>query len=130
VRVLVTGGLGVNGAVLIRTLLEMGHEPICADRSGDLSLLTGVTGDFPVHDLDVLDLQPLAQLMEVERVRAEVADVPISLGPGWDYLGLGSTYALMDISRAREQLGYEPVYGLSEGLRDYAASIAAAGKVG
>jgi UDP-glucose 4-epimerase len=317
-KVLVTGGLGVNGSVLIRMLLEMGHQPLCLDLSGDTSLLADIAGEFPIHELDILELSPLTELMAAEgvdsvvhmaaliaaaeqdpyagftvnahgtvvvleaarragvkrfvftsskgaygeiqppfaypefepldegqprgmlerfpvysrskifsedvgchfhrkygieflalrfatiygpgkqarhggigvlgaiienalagrgtevpcaaqarddliyvkdvaaaaaaasigpapsdwafnvgsgrlsslhefaeTVRSEVADVPISLGPGWDYLGLGSTYALMDITRAREQLGYEPAYGLSEGVREHAARVAA-----
>jgi UDP-glucose 4-epimerase len=68
-------------------------------------------------------LSPLADFAAA--VRAEVAAVPIELGPGWDYLGLGSTYALMDISRARAQLGYEPAFDLAAGVRDYAVALAA-----
>jgi UDP-glucose 4-epimerase len=317
-KVLVTGGLGVNGAVLVRTLLAAGHQPVVVDRGADLSLLADVAAEFALHDIDVLDLDRLVSLLADERVeaiahlaaliaaaeqdpyagftvnahgtlvvleaarragvgrfvftsskgaygeirpphghpdfepltedhprgvlrrfpvysrckifsedvglhyrerfgtefvalrfatiygpgkqarhggigilseiienaaagrgtevaagadakddliyvrdvaaaalaalqaptpvdwafnvgsgrlsslaeftaavQAEVAAVPIGLGPGWDYLGLGSTYALMDISRASVQLGFDPRFDLAAGVRDYAAALGA-----
>ena len=45
-RVLVTGGLRVNGCWVTRDLLEMGHEPVVFDNRPDFTLLRDVSGDF------------------------------------------------------------------------------------
>jgi UDP-glucose 4-epimerase len=70
-RVLVTGGFGVNGSWVVRRLLELGHEPVIAENRIDRSLITDLTGDVPVAELDVRDLSAVRQALadyRVERV--------------------------------------------------------------
>jgi UDP-glucose 4-epimerase len=44
----------------------------------------------------------------------------IEIGHGLDYLNRGyQNYCIFDISRAKEQLGYQPQYTLWEGIHDY-----------
>lgn len=44
----------------------------------------------------------------------------IQIGPGLDYMGIGiSGYSVLDITRAREQLGYQPQFDLRAGVADY-----------
>lgn len=55
-RVLVTGGLGVNGCWVTRDLLEMGHEPVVFDNRPDFTLLRDVADDFPFVEGDITNL--------------------------------------------------------------------------
>ena len=43
-KVLVTGGLGVNGAFVTRELVGRGHSVVIVDRQKDMSLLGSVAG--------------------------------------------------------------------------------------
>jgi len=48
----------------------------------------------------------------------------IEIGPGPSRLGrTKQNYCIFDISAAREQLGYEPVYDVGRGVRDYVRTI-------
>ncbi len=70
-RVLVTGGLGVNGCWVTRDLLEMGHEPVVFDNRPDFTLLRDVAGEFPFVQGDITDLDQLVSVCrdhQVERV--------------------------------------------------------------
>lgn len=70
-RVLVTGGLGVNGCWVTRALLEAGHEPIVFDNRPDFTLLRDVSGEFPFVQGDVTDFDQLASVCrdhQVERI--------------------------------------------------------------
>ena len=46
-------------------------------------------------------------------------NINIKIGPDLDYMGTGKFYGVYDISRAREELGYDPQYNLEDGIRDY-----------
>jgi UDP-glucose 4-epimerase len=67
---------------------------------------------------------------EVHSLR-EVADIVkrifpnsiIEIGPGLDLTGRGEGSCALDISRARQELGYEPQYGLEEGINDYVSML-------
>ena len=67
-RVLVTGGLGVNGCWVTRDLLAMGHEPVVFDLRPDFTLLRDVAGDFPFVEGDVSSLDQLTRACEQHRV--------------------------------------------------------------
>ena len=70
-RVLVTGGLGVNGCWVTRDLLEMGHEPIVFDNRPDFTLLRDVSRDFPFVQGDITDLDQLVSVCrdhQIERI--------------------------------------------------------------
>jgi UDP-glucose 4-epimerase len=54
-----------------------------------------------------------------EAIKKVYPDAAFEIGPGLDYVGRGPIYCVFDISRARKELGYEPRYGLEEGVRDY-----------
>ena len=59
VKVLVTGGLGVNGSSVTRRLLELGHVPVVLENRPDHSLTADIEGQFPVCEGDVTDLPSL-----------------------------------------------------------------------
>ena len=60
-RVLVTGGLGVNGCWVTRDLLEMGHEPVVFDNRPDFTLLRDVSDDFEFIQGDITSLEQLTK---------------------------------------------------------------------
>jgi UDP-glucose 4-epimerase len=48
----------------------------------------------------------------------------IEVGEGLDYLGLGKDYyCVLDITRAREDLGYVPKYDVEKGIGDYYSTL-------
>jgi UDP-glucose 4-epimerase len=134
------GGIGVVSAIVENAIAGRGTDvPAGAEARDDLvyvkdvaaAIVAACTARAPGDWAFNVGSGRLSRLDEFgDAVRAEVAEVAIEYGPGWDYLGLGSTYALMDIGRARAQLGYRPAYDLAAGVRDYAASVAVTGRVG
>jgi len=79
VKVLVTGGLGVNGSSVTRRLLQRGHLPVVLENRPDLSLVRDLAGQFPVVQADITDLDALLRAMEqheVERVVHMAALMP------------------------------------------------------
>lgn len=67
-RILVTGGVGVNGAVVTRMLLDRGITPLVADRRPDFSLVKSLKDRFEFIELDVTDLAAVTGLMTSHRV--------------------------------------------------------------
>ncbi len=48
----------------------------------------------------------------------------IEIGPGLDFAGIGiKSHCVFDITRARQELGYEPQYRLEAGIRDYVSMV-------
>jgi nucleoside-diphosphate-sugar epimerase len=76
---------------------------------------------FNVGTGELTDLVDLANA-----VRRELPDAQITIEEPLGPLQDNPSRFPYDLSRAREQLGYEPAYGLEAGVRDYLATIAAA----
>ena len=56
----------------------------------------------------------------VQKVRNIIRGAQIEIGEDPDYYGTGFMYNyILDISRAKEDLGYEPMYPLEQGIQDY-----------
>lgn len=63
-------------------------------------------------------------LMDVAQVIKEFyPKSPIEIGPGLDYLEMGSYYSVFDITQARQQIGYEPAFDLKSGVADYLSML-------
>ncbi|MEU5930592.1 NAD-dependent epimerase/dehydratase family protein [Streptomyces antimycoticus] len=62
-----------------------------------------------------------------DAVRARYPSADITIGRGFEYLGIGPVHGVMDITRARRDLGYEPEFDLASGVADYAESLARLG---
>jgi UDP-glucose 4-epimerase len=80
-KVLVTGGLGVNGAFVLRALLARGIEPIVYDRRADFRLVSDIKGDFELVVGDINDVATLTRVFlerRVERVVHMAALIPPS----------------------------------------------------
>ena len=60
-RILVTGGLGVNGCWVTRDLLTMGHEPVVFDNRPDFTLLRDVSDEFAFVQGDITSLGAVGQ---------------------------------------------------------------------
>lgn len=59
-----------------------------------------------------------------DAVRAVVPDADIAIGPGLDYHDIGVCYhGVMDNTRARQDLGFEPRYDLARGVAHYVAAM-------
>lgn len=56
----------------------------------------------------------------VQKVKSIIKGAEIEIGDEADYYGTGFMYNyILDISRAKEDLGYEPMYPLEKGIQDY-----------
>jgi UDP-glucose 4-epimerase len=59
-----------------------------------------------------------------EAVKKVVPDADVQIGPGLDFFQAGvQTYAVFDITRAREDLGYEPKFDVESGVRAYVETM-------
>jgi UDP-glucose 4-epimerase len=67
-RVLITGGLGVNGSWVTRRLLETGHEPVVFDFRLETSLVRDIAGDIELVQGDVRVLAELEDVMNGRRI--------------------------------------------------------------
>ncbi len=78
-KILITGGLGVNGAWVTRKLIERGHEPVVFENRPDYSLVDDLRGAFKLVRGDVNDLAGLVRACkehEVQRVVNMAALMP------------------------------------------------------
>jgi UDP-glucose 4-epimerase len=69
-RILITGGLGVNGVVVARQLVDQGFRPLVLDFRADFSLLPGLRDRFDFVQGDITDLQFLTHLLEHDKIDA------------------------------------------------------------
>ena len=67
-RILVTGGLGVNGCWVTRDLLTMGHEPVVFDNRPDFTLLRDVSDEFAFVEGDITSLEQLDNACREHRI--------------------------------------------------------------
>jgi len=78
--------------------------------------------NHPAYNIGSGKGQTLRQFADA--VRAAVPAADIEVGPGLNPMGFDvHYYAILDISRARDDLGYAPRFGLVEGVRDYVESL-------
>lgn len=84
--ILVTGGLGVNGAWVTRKLVERGLRVIVADRQSDRSLLGSIGNDVELRQVDIADPEAVGDLFRGRTIECvihmaasvNVADDPLS----------------------------------------------------
>ncbi len=62
-RVLITGGTGVNGAALARLLVASGMRPVLLDNRRDLSLIPDIEGKLDLVEGDIVDRDLLARVV-------------------------------------------------------------------
>ncbi|WP_194396350.1 NAD-dependent epimerase/dehydratase family protein [Microbacterium atlanticum] len=71
-KVLVTGGLGVNGSWVTRELIERGHVPVVLETRDDTSLLPDLAGKFPIVIGDIMDLDGMTTILRDHEIDAIV----------------------------------------------------------
>jgi UDP-glucose 4-epimerase len=69
-RILVTGGLGVNGAVVTRQLVDRGIRPLVTDYRADFSLVPGLRDQFDFVEGDITKPDFVAGLLGGEKIDA------------------------------------------------------------
>jgi UDP-glucose 4-epimerase len=69
-RVLVTGGLGVNGAWAVRRYLEEGHQVTVLDNRPGFDLLPDIRQDFEFVQADLLDVDTMTALARDRNIEA------------------------------------------------------------
>ncbi|MQF87135.1 MAG: NAD(P)-dependent oxidoreductase [SAR202 cluster bacterium] len=67
-KILVTGGLGVNGCWVTRDLLAMGHEPVVFDARPDFSLLRDISDAFAFVNGDITSLEQLESVCREHKI--------------------------------------------------------------
>lgn len=67
-RILVTGGVGVNGAVVTRKLLARGVIPVLVDKRPDFSLLADLRDDIEFSELDITDFSRVSDFLATRRI--------------------------------------------------------------
>lgn len=76
------------------------------------------TLSYPAYHVGTGELKSMRDFAAV--LREECPDATVSVADGRNPQSKDHPmYARLDISRAREDLGYEPEYGLADGIRDY-----------
>jgi UDP-glucose 4-epimerase len=69
-RMLVTGGLGVNGAVVTRQLVDRGFRPLVTDYRADFSLVPGLRDQFDFVEGDITNIDFVSSLIREEKIDA------------------------------------------------------------
>ncbi|WP_063052494.1 NAD-dependent epimerase/dehydratase family protein [Nocardia arthritidis] len=151
-KVLVTGGLGVNGAWTVRRLLNEGHDVVVMDTRPEFDLLPDIRDNFEFTQHDLRDVDGLTELMASRRIDAvahlaAMVGLPADLYQAFAINAQGSVGVLEAAHRAGVRRvvytsskavyapivgkyahpGYEPVpedypRGPTPGLRAYGAS--------
>jgi UDP-glucose 4-epimerase len=71
-EVLVTGGMGVNGARVVRKLVALGFDPVVLDRRPDYSLLPELEGQIRFLSGDIMEIDALAAIFREHRIQRVV----------------------------------------------------------
>lgn len=102
-KIVVTGGLGVNGAFVTRELVNRGHEVIVVDRQEDISLLGPIACDVELHNTDIMDREAMSELIASRKVDGIIHMAALISGlqedplKGFTVNGLGAVQ-LMDVA--------------------------------
>jgi UDP-glucose 4-epimerase len=72
-NILLTGGLGVNGAWVTRKLVERGHRPVVLENRIDTSLIGDeIAGKIDLVEADITDLDALLRIFETRKIQRVV----------------------------------------------------------
>lgn len=107
-KVLITGGAGVNGAATARLLVSEGQRPVLLDNRMDLSLISDIKNDVDLVEGDILDPQGLERVVagfEITHIAHLAALMP---GPAESNprlavkVGVEGTANVLEIARAHK----------------------------
>src|SRR3990167_8654163 len=107
-NVLITGGMGVNGAVTARLLLSHGIRPVLMDNRMDLSLISDIKNDVELVAGDILDPQSLEKIITDYRIThiahlAALMPGPAEADPRLAMkVGVDGTVNVLEVARAHK----------------------------
>jgi UDP-glucose 4-epimerase len=128
-NVLITGGMGVNGAVTARLLVKEGLRPVLLDNRMDLSLMQDIRNNVDCVEADVCDQAAVEKIVDDYRVThiahlAALMPGPAEANPRLGIrVGVDGTVNILEVARAKKIkrvvfTSSKAVYG--EILGDYA----------
>ena len=106
-NVLITGGMGVNGAVTARLLVKEGLRPVLLDNRKDLSLMRDIKDKVDCVEADVCDQQALEKLVDDYKIThiahlAALMPEPAEANPRLGIkVGVDGTVNILEVARAK-----------------------------
>ena len=106
-RVLVTGGMGVNGAVTARTMVKDGLRPVLLDNRTDFSLIEDIKNQVDCVEADVCDQARLEKIVDDYKVThiahlAALMPEPAESNPRLGVrVGVDGTVNVLEVARAK-----------------------------
>lgn len=107
-NVLITGGMGVNGAVTARLLVKEGLRPVLLDNRMDLSLMQDIKNDVDGVEADVCDQRAVEKIVDDYGVThiahlAALMPGPAEANPRLGIrVGVDGTINVLEVARARK----------------------------
>ena len=106
-RVLITGGMGVNGAVTARVMVQEGLRPVLMDNRRDLSLVRDIEDRVDIVTGDVCDRSALERAVDLHDVThiahlAALMPEPAEADPRLAVrVGTEGTVNVLEVARAK-----------------------------
>lgn len=106
-KVLITGGMGVNGAVLARAMVRDGERPVLLDNRADFSLIRDIKDQVDWREGDVTDARAVDKIVgdfavthiaHLAALMPEPAEADPRLGVR---VGVEGTVNILEVARAR-----------------------------
>src|SRR5947199_8497731 len=107
-NVLITGGMGVNGAVTARLMVKERLRPVLVDNRMDFSLTRDVQDQVDCVEADVCDQQALEKIVDDYKVThiahlAALMPEPAEANPRLGIkVGVDGTFNLLEVARAKK----------------------------
>jgi UDP-glucose 4-epimerase len=107
-NVLITGGMGVNGAVTARLLVKEGLRPVLLDNRRDLSLMRDIIDKVDSVEADVCDQQALERLVDDYKIThiahlAALMPDPAEANPRMGVkVGVEGTTNVLEVARTKQ----------------------------
>lgn len=128
------GPMSVHSKLIENAILgQPAHLPQGADQKDDLvyvgdvaqGIVRALLAERPQHRIFNIGTGEGHTLGDLASAIREIyPSAQIDIGPGLDPMGLGVPYySVLDISRARTELGYSPEFDLEKGVRDYVETV-------
>src|SRR5438552_2538932 len=105
-NVLITGGIGVNGAMTARLMVKESLRPVLLDNRMDLSLMRDIQGQVDCVEADVCDQQALEKIVDDYKVThiahlAALMPEPAEANPRLGIkVGVDGTVNVFEVARA------------------------------
>ena len=109
-KVLITGGMGVNGAVTARLMVRKGFRPVLLDNRMDLSLMRDLKDRVDCVEADVCDQRVLETIVADYHVThiahlAALMPEPAEANPRLGIrVGIDGTVNVLEVARARKSV--------------------------